>query len=375
MRMFALVLLSLTACTACTAPTGLGPLAPPVALACAGCASNPMPTSTYPERIDITWVDGDADASVRVLKNGVVVETVAHGVQAYSFLGLTSDTEYTFGVQHIENGQLNPPGGPVTIVIRTLKGTLGAPQSLVAQTQALASIKLTWAPGTDGAAASYVIERSPNGSSGWTQIGTTGAGVTQFTHQSFADAEDVWFFRVKAQRTNWNDSPVSSTASTAYGTLNQFARPIVDITVGGFTSSDPSGRLWSELDEEVSDNNTTQVAKTCAAGTHTYEVKLGQVDVFDSAQEIVIRVAHRKIGSSGVFTPTISLYEGATLRATTTPAPLLGSWRVDVLTLTPGERAAISDPTNLRVRVAVSHSEGYSINYRGSWIEMENNTP
>ncbi|RYE11538.1 MAG: T9SS type A sorting domain-containing protein, partial [Sphingobacteriales bacterium] len=77
---------------------------------------------------------------------------------------------------------------------------------------ALASIQLSW---TDNAAneMGFIIERSPDGTTGWAQAGNTGTNIADFTDVGLA-AGTAYFYRVMAQNAAGN-SGYSNTAGTS----------------------------------------------------------------------------------------------------------------------------------------------------------------
>jgi subtilisin family serine protease len=94
-----------------------------------------------------------------------------------------------------------------------------APTSLAASALSGTQIRLTW---TDKASneTGYKIERSTNGSSGWTQIATVGANVTSYTAAGLKK-RTAYYFRVRAYNTSGNSaySNVASTRTTNSGTV------------------------------------------------------------------------------------------------------------------------------------------------------------
>lgn len=331
---------------------GSGPTAPPSALTCSTCTAGVSPNH---DQIAITWTTGDATSQTRMTVDGNVVATLGTGVNAYTFTGLASDTQYVLGAQHLENGVFNPPTGPVTISLRTLRGTLGVPTALATATQGIAEVRLTWA-GTNGSGASYVIERSLNGSSGWTQIGTTGAGVLQFIHQSVPDANDVWFFRVKAQRTNWNDSPFTTGVTGTYGNRETFARPAVDVSNAGswqIIGNGGTSNLWTQVDEVTSDEDATAVEKRCTtASTFEFEVKLSDLGAsFDATSAVKVRLRVRRLALIA-GTIAFTLRQGASAIATFAADTVTTTYGTRELVLTGPEKALITNTADLRVRAS-----------------------
>lgn len=190
---------------------GVGPSAPPSGLS--------SPSQDY-ESIDISWTNGDVSATTRVYVNGQLYQTAPAAYTSDTIEDLESDTTYDIVIRHYKNGVENPTDNSVTISQATAKGTLGTPTGLAVQTVNPAKVKLTWALGSPGGeGATYVIERSDTGAFGGEeeQIGTTGVGATQFTHEDEDEAEYTWYFRIKATRNKWNDSSWTSGVQGTYG--------------------------------------------------------------------------------------------------------------------------------------------------------------
>jgi hypothetical protein len=89
-----------------------------------------------------------------------------------------------------------------------------APTNLAANAASNTQIALTWT-GSAGAA-SYLIERSPNGSSGWTQIASTPAGTASFTDSGLA-AGTTYSYRVRATGGGVNSAYSNTTSATTMG--------------------------------------------------------------------------------------------------------------------------------------------------------------
>ncbi len=205
--------------------TGAGPTAPPNTLA--------SPSQTA-ETIDITWVDGDGTVDfTRIYVDTVTFDDVAAGASPETITGLESDTIYVIGLRHNKNGIFNPleTAQAIEITQATIKGTLGAPGSLAAQTINPATVRLTWTVGTDGEEATYTIRRASD--SGFTaDVTTLATGVSglTFDHREDGEADNAWFFRVKAVRTNWNDSPETASVSGTYGSPPTIDNCVLTIT-------------------------------------------------------------------------------------------------------------------------------------------------
>lgn len=128
--------------------------------------------------------------------------------------------------------------------------------------------------------------------------------------------------------------------------MTQYARPDSDIDAGGWVKSTGS-YLYECIDEESQTNDYIRAtgndtSMTCKLGLSTIDTP-GDGDV-------IITYAILTVGSgtkSIYITPY--LYEGATLRATGTEYQCTGSTTNRTYTLSSGEKAAISDWSDLRI--------------------------
>jgi hypothetical protein len=89
-------------------------------------------------------------------------------------------------------------------------GTVGT--DLAAQPPEHGPIKLAWQDNSS-AETGFIVERSLNGTTGWVEIGRTGANTTTFTDPSGA-RRTPYFYRVRA----YNASATTSPSNTAQGT-------------------------------------------------------------------------------------------------------------------------------------------------------------
>ena len=160
------------------------------------------------------------------------------------------------------------------INITASSGATQPPTNFVATVASSSSINLTWnvSPTTG---ATTVIERSPNGSTGWTVITTQATGVSSYTDTGLA-ASTIYYYRAKAHTNSGGDSTYTSvTNATTSGSspnppTNPTATPgATDITVA-WTASTTSG---VETKVERSDDGTTgwAVLATVPNGTNSYD--------------------------------------------------------------------------------------------------------
>jgi fibronectin type III domain protein len=178
----------------------------------AGAPSSVAAKSTSATTIHLEWaaVRGAAGYEVERSTDQVAWKAVASRVAqtAYTDAALTAGTTYYYRVAAFVNGQEAPASDAVSA---TTAADTSTPPVLISATGSVGSIQLAWT-GVDGATG-YSIERSLDGSTGWTQIGTTGQIVTDYTDTGLSAATS-YFYRVIAE-TSEGDSPPSKILSAS----------------------------------------------------------------------------------------------------------------------------------------------------------------
>lgn len=159
------------------------------------------------EQVNLTLSNLAVDLDVFVLKDqGAGCNAggcVAFGDTTASFLAQAGETYY------VSVDGSNGAVGSYTLAVNCSPAPL-APGGLSAAAVSHNQINLAWNDNSDNET-SFKIERSPDGTTGWTQVGTAGANLTSY--QSKALQENTpYFYRVRAANAIGN-SPYSNTAS------------------------------------------------------------------------------------------------------------------------------------------------------------------
>ena len=112
--------------------------------------------------------------------------------------GLTNGTTHHFRVRAVNVAGSGPPSAVASVVPRTVPT---APRTLTAAPTNELGPRLSWlAPASNGGAAvtDYVVQRSPNGTSGWMTINDGVSTATAFTVTGLANGTR-YYFRVLAR--------------------------------------------------------------------------------------------------------------------------------------------------------------------------------
>jgi len=166
----------------------------------------------------VQWTPQASGAYRRDFLNGIVLLngsaspiTVSLGGTFYRLLGSLDPT--TNNGQSVTSVTLAAKSG--LFLARVSQDTIApsAPSSLAASAVSSSQINLSWNASTDtggSGLATYRVERSPNGTSGWLEIGTS--TTTSYSDTGLASSTQ-FFYRVRARDAVGNDSAYSNIAN------------------------------------------------------------------------------------------------------------------------------------------------------------------
>jgi len=165
-------------------------------------------------RINLAWTDNSSNESgfkIERSPNGATwtpVYTTTANVAAYSDIGLTCGSTYFYRVRAYntsgDSDYSNVAGSTTVVCVPAPPSDLTA--TPVSQTQ----INLAWADNSTNESG-FKIERSPNGTSDWTQIVAVGANVTTYNNTG-VNCDTTYYYRVRAYNAG-GDSNYSNTAN------------------------------------------------------------------------------------------------------------------------------------------------------------------
>lgn len=167
-----------------------------------GAPSGLTATAFDDDRIDLEWTDGSTNEdgfSIERSPNGTdtwaEIDTVAANETTYSDTGLTEYTNYWYRVRAFTTGPTYSDYSN-TATDQTL---LAAPSGLTATANGDVQIDLEWTINSAVPPDGTAIERSPNGSTGWTEIATV-AHPTNTYGNSGLNPETTYYYRVRSYK-------------------------------------------------------------------------------------------------------------------------------------------------------------------------------
>ncbi|WP_024772528.1 cellulase family glycosylhydrolase [Aquimarina macrocephali] len=168
-------------------------------------------TSNSNNQINITWADNssnedefEVERSADSTSGWVSIANVSANMTNYLDAGLTANTTYYYRVKAKNTGGSSEYSNIANAT--TLSGGTApeAPTSLVITTTISTQIDLGW---TDNANNEdlFRIERSANGTSGWTSVGTTTINTSSYADTGLT-SNTTYYYRVRAENTIGNSA-------------------------------------------------------------------------------------------------------------------------------------------------------------------------
>jgi hypothetical protein len=174
------------------------------------------------DQIDLTWTDNSETETAFLIErssNGTdgwdqIGETAAN-LTVFSDTGLPPNTTYHYRVRAFRFGDLTYSQYS-NVDDATTKNILATPTNLIAAAISISEIDLSWTDNADDETA-YSIERSLDGSTGWTEIGLVGADITTFSDTGL-NPGTTYYYQVRAYKVG--DGQFSEYSNIASATTN-----------------------------------------------------------------------------------------------------------------------------------------------------------
>lgn len=172
----------------------------------------------------------------------------------------------------------------------------------------------------------------------------------------------------------------------AFRHLSQKARPLSDVSTGGWTAQGAAD-LRSALAGEKADDNTVirsaiaadavanpanatcEVRLTVVADPRTSAISVSHVPFRSSGY--LVRFRYRSAGQSQSIDLTVKVIDNATERTSWSLRSTSNEWTTAAFTLTPQQADSISNYANLRLRFIATGGNGANRQIEISWIDFE----
>jgi chitodextrinase len=183
-------------------------------------------TAVSTNQINLTWsastdTGGSGLAGYKIYRGGTQIATVTG--TSYTDTGLSASAQYCYTVAAYDNAA-NTSAQSAQSCATTLATIPAAPSGLTATAVATNQINPSWTDNSNNETG-FKVERAPASSGPWTQIGTTGAGVTSYSSSGLS-ASSTYYYRVRATNLA-GDSGYSSMASATTPAASDTTAPSV----------------------------------------------------------------------------------------------------------------------------------------------------
>ena len=224
--------------------------------------------------VALSWTDAPSEAGFRVERsanNGstwAAAGTVAAGVTTFTDTGLSEATSYTYRV-FATNGS----GDSIPSATQAAVTPPGAPTGLSVVVVSGGQVNLTWTDHSS-AATSYTVEQSPNGSTGWVQVGTvSGSTATSYAATGPFAGATTYYFRVHASAYPRGNSGYATASAVTPAFAGQ---PILTSAVAqsdtavALAWTDVAGEAGFRVERSTNNNGTWTAAGTVGAGVTSF---------------------------------------------------------------------------------------------------------
>jgi hypothetical protein len=252
-------------------------------------------------QINLSWTNVANESSYELQRspNGstgwTTINSPAANTTSFNNTGLTASTTYYYRIRAVGDGvtYLNSPYSSIQSGTTSAAGLtpLSTP-TLTATVISSTQIDLSWTNVANES--SYMLEWSPNGTSGWTQIGgTIAANTTAYSHTGLTPLT-AYFYRIKAvgDGVTYSDS--------GYGTDN-------DTTSAGGTAY----LTWGTLATKHEQYNSNQGIRKKTGEGNSWDTGANNVSVSTQTIGVGERVVF-KVAQANVDTLMVALAAGAT---------------------------------------------------------------
>ena len=244
-------------------------------------------TPAYPNRPTLNSAAAQSDTSVvlawtaaagatgyRVERSGnggttwAVAGTTAASVTSFTDTGLSEATSYTYRLFATDATGDSAPSA--TLAASTQPS---APTGLTVAVVSGGQVNLSWTDHSSSASY-YYVEQSPNGSTGWTQIGSaSGSTAASYTATGPFAGSTTYYFRVRDYAYTGGYSGYATTLATTQAFPNQ--PTLNSATAQSDTSvalawSDVAGESGFLVERSTNNGSTWATAGTVAAGVTTF---------------------------------------------------------------------------------------------------------
>jgi autotransporter-associated beta strand protein len=256
--------------------------------------SNLSATVLSSSQVRLDWTINSTNQSGFVVQRSTdginfttIPPTTAADAASYTDTGLSPGTTYYYQVQATNALTSSPFCDAISTV------TIPAAPTATATADSAGQITVSWndVPGEDG----FTVERSPDGTTGWTPVGPPEAGALSYPDTGL-DAGVTYYYRVSASNISGTSSPSAVASATTTGTVLDAPTDLsatvisaneIDLSWTASDSPDASGYViyvstdgatFAAFDEVTTDQTTYQATWLTPGVNYTFQVTTNGLD-------------------------------------------------------------------------------------------------
>ncbi len=258
-----------------------------------GCVSG-LPTSLIAQVVDytqmqLTWVDNAADETeyrIEMSSNGIsswnLIGTAAANATTYTYGNLDCSRIYYYRIRAYRSGDGAFSDYSNVASANTVSCFIIGPINLTTTALDDGRIQLDWTDYADEET-EFRIERSPNGTNGWVEIGSAPANTVTYTNVSLS-CGTTYHYRVRAYRAAFATySPytniANATTAACPANCDTVQKRIQRLTVA-MDGGAPNGNVWTGA-RSLSDDGRYAVFSSHADNLVPVETNTSEVYLFD----------------------------------------------------------------------------------------------
>ncbi len=243
----------------------LAPGTPPAA------PTNLVASAVGGSQVNLSWSENATNETSYLIERSTnnisftQIATAPTNASTYNDTTVAGSTQYYYRIR-ATNGANSAYSNTATVTTPTVPQAPIAPSGLLASASSSSQITLTWTDNSTNETG-FKIERSPNGASAWTLMGTVATNVSTYTDTNNVLPSTTYFYRVRA--TNFaGDSLNSNTASAT----TPSASP------AGSQTYIPTGSTWKFLDNGTNQGTAWRAATFTDSAWKSGPAQLGYGD-------------------------------------------------------------------------------------------------
>jgi hypothetical protein len=277
-------------------------------------------------QINLTWTDNSTDETGFIVERSLDGSTgwtqvgtpAANATSFNDTVGLSPSTQYFYRVRANNAGLQSANSNNANATTQAAPTAPAAPTGLNAVAAGTNQINLTW---TDNAnnETGFIVERSLDGSTGWTQVGTPAANATSFNDTTGLSPSTQYFYRVRAV----NGGLESGNSNVANATTDAAVAPAAPSNlVATAVSASQINLTWTDN----ANNETGFVIERSLNGTDWTQVGTAGINAVSysnsSGLSAVTLYFYRVRATNGIGSSDDSnIASATTLPAATLPSP------------------------------------------------------